>query len=68
MGVLAEFILEHSPDVTTTRWYIPDSTLHWIERVPKDRPVAMLIRHSVRNQLPPGEMGVEMPITADGRR
>lgn len=51
-----------------SRWFIPPSTLHGVEHAPRDRPVAMLIRHSVREHLPPGEMGYEMPITADGRR
>ncbi len=54
--------------MTISPWHIPESTLHWIEHVPKDRPVAMLIRHSVRDYLPPGEMGFGMPITAEGRR
>lgn len=47
-------------------WVIPPSTLAWLDRVPTDRPVAMLIRHSVRGHLPPGEAGYELPITEVG--
>ncbi len=53
--------------MTTIRWEIPPSTLSWLGKVPTDRPVAMLIRHSVRDFLPPGDAGYTLPITDTGR-
>ena len=50
------------------RWEIPPSVLRWLERAPTDRPVAMLIRHSVRDHLPPGDAGYRLPITEVGVR
>ena len=50
------------------RWEIPPSVLRWLERAPNDRPVAMLIRHSVRDHLPPGDAGYRLPITEVGVR
>ncbi|MEQ1503710.1 MAG: histidine phosphatase family protein [Myxococcota bacterium] len=49
-------------------WVLPPSTLEWLDRVPHDRPVAMLIRHSVRGYLAPGDAGVALPLTDDGHR
>lgn len=54
--------------MTRIDWVIPPSTLRWLDEVPDDRPVAMLIRHSVRGHLPPGEAGYELPITETGHR
>jgi broad specificity phosphatase PhoE len=48
-------------------WQVPPSVLVWLERVPADRPVAMLVRHSVRPPLPPGDAGYMLPITEEGR-
>lgn len=31
----------------TSPWVLPPSTLRWLDEAPRDRPVAMLIRHSV---------------------
>lgn len=54
--------------MTTPTWIIPTSTLRWLDEVPRDRPVAMLIRHSVRNHLEEGDAGYSMPLTPDGHR
>ncbi len=54
--------------MSTNDWEIPQWTLTFLETVPKDRPVAVLLRHSVRNRLPPGEAGNAVPITEEGRR
>jgi len=48
-------------------WQIPPSVLHHLERVPKDRPVALLLRHSVRDEIPAGGVGYDLPITDVGR-
>jgi broad specificity phosphatase PhoE len=45
---------------------IPPSVLRWLEAVPADTPVAMLMRHSVRPSLPDGDAGFDVPITDDG--
>lgn len=52
----------------TPTWRIPASTRYWLERVPQDRPVILLIRHSVRDDLPAGDAGDALPITEAGRR
>ncbi len=49
-------------------WTIPASTLRWLDEVPRDRPVAMLIRHSERDHLEEGDAGYHMPLTPDGHR
>jgi broad specificity phosphatase PhoE len=54
--------------MTAVTWVIPPSTLRWLEEIPVERPVAMLIRHSVRDFLPPGEAGYGLPITEVGHR
>lgn len=45
---------------------IPASTLRWLAAVPADRPVALLLRHSVRDELPAGDLGYGHPLTALG--
>lgn len=47
---------------------IPASTQHWLATVPADRPVALLLRHSVRDELPPGDLGYAHPLTPVGAR
>lgn len=47
---------------------IPRSVLRHLDHIPTDRPVAVLLRHSVREHLPPDEVGYELPITDIGRR
>ena len=49
-------------------WCIPPSTRRWMESVPSDRPVCVLMRHSVRPYLPPGEAGYALPVTEEGGR
>lgn len=51
---------------TTTQLQIPASTLHWLEKIPNDRPVAVLLRHSARGPLPPDDSGYHIPITPAG--
>ena len=53
--------------MSTIDWRIPPSTFRWLERAPTDRPVAVLIRHSVRDELPPGKAGYVLPITDTGQ-
>lgn len=48
-------------------WEIPASLLSNLEKIPVDQPVALLLRHSVRGELPPGEVGNEVPITDAGK-
>lgn len=48
-------------------WEIPASLLSNLEQIPVDQPVALLLRHSVRDVLPPGEAGNEVPITDAGK-
>ena len=47
-------------------WQIPPSVLRWLARVPHDAPVALLLRHSVRDQLAMGDAGYRQPITDIG--
>lgn len=47
-------------------WFVPPTLLRNLEKVPVDRPVAMLLRHSVRGELPPGEAGNAVPLTEAG--
>ncbi|MEN3112120.1 histidine phosphatase family protein [Uliginosibacterium paludis] len=48
-------------------WEIPESLLRNLEQTPVDLPIALLLRHSVRDELPPGEAGNEVPITDAGK-
>jgi len=48
------------------KWYIPPSVLHWLSVLPTDRPVALLLRHSVRLPLDGSESDYTRPITAEG--
>ncbi len=48
-------------------WEIPTSLLINLEQIPVDQPVALLLRHSVRDEIPPGETGNEVPITDAGK-
>ncbi len=54
--------------MTDITWVIPPSTLTWLDTVPSDRPVAMLVRHSVRGHLPPGDAGYALPIIDVGHQ
>ena len=50
------------------QWRIPPSILPILDRVPRNRPVVLLLRHSVRGHLPPGDAGYTLPITDIGRQ
>jgi broad specificity phosphatase PhoE len=54
--------------MTEVQWQIPPSVLRLLERAPTDRAVVVLLRHSVRDHLPPGDAGYALPITEIGRR
>lgn len=49
-------------------WQIPPSMPRWIKEAPTDRPVVLLLRHSVRDYLPPGDAGYTLPITEIGQQ
>lgn len=49
------------------QWKIPPSVLTHLASVPQDRAVVVLLRHSVRDYLPPGDAGYMLPITEVGR-
>ena len=50
------------------QWRIPPSMFPILDRVPPKRPVVLLLRHSVRGHLPPGDAGYTLPITDIGRQ
>lgn len=54
--------------MTAVQWQIPPSVQRLLERAPTDRAVVVLLRHSVRDDLPPGDAGYVLPITDVGRR
>ncbi|CCO22250.1 histidine phosphatase family protein [Maridesulfovibrio hydrothermalis] len=47
-------------------WQIPPSVIENLERLPHDRPIVFLIRHSVREDLPDGSAAYSLPITECG--
>lgn len=49
-------------------WILPPPTLRILDELPAHRPVAMMVRHSVRGDLPPGPEGAVVPLTDDGHR
>lgn len=54
--------------MSSFNFQIPPSVLAHLEHVPRDRVLVVLLRHSVRDHLPPGEAGDTLPITDVGRR
>lgn len=50
------------------QWQIPPSMLRQLSHVPSDRAVVVLVRHSVRDHLPSGDVGYALPITEVGHR
>jgi len=46
---------------------IPKSMLHWLDNLPSDQPVLLLLRHSVRGHLPLDNTGYTLGITSEGR-
>lgn len=47
---------------------VPPAMFRWISEVPADRPVALLVRHSVRDELPHDDVGYELPLNPLGVR
>lgn len=45
---------------------LPPCTVQWLENIPQDRAVALLLRHAARTSLPLGSAGDEVPITGEG--
>jgi len=54
--------------MSTSQWQIPSSVMHHLEQTPEDRVLLMLLRHSVRDHLPPDEVAYDLPITEHGNR
>lgn len=54
--------------MTDIQWQIPPSVLRLLQRAPADRPVVVLLRHSVRDDLPSGDAAYVLPITEVGHR
>ncbi|ODS23105.1 hypothetical protein AB835_10630 [Candidatus Endobugula sertula] len=55
--------------MTNIDWQLPPSTVQFLQRAPANHAVAVLLRHSVRqDHLPLGEAGDSLPITLDGRQ
>lgn len=50
----------------TKKHIIPNGVMTALELAPKDRPVSMLIRHSVRGPIPEGEHGNDVLLTDEG--
>jgi broad specificity phosphatase PhoE len=53
-------------NTTNIEWKIPPSVIEHLQQIPQDQPVALLLRHSVRDELPAGRAGYVLPITAAG--
>lgn len=51
-----------------TTWMIPPSTSRWLVEISAQAPVAVLLRHSVRDSIPPDEVGYDVPLTEVGRK
>lgn len=47
---------------------LPPSLLLALDEAPRDRPVALLLRHAERPPIPPGEVGNDLPLTPVGVR
>ena len=54
--------------MSATDWRIPPSVTRWLAETPAAVPVAVLLRHSVRDPLPRGDAGNAVPLTQDGVR
>lgn len=52
--------------MTNIVWQIPPSVVRWLSEIPASAPAAVLLRHSVRDHLPPGDAGYSLPITEVG--
>lgn len=49
-------------------WQVPPSMHRWLQAMPTGRSVALLLRHSVRDNLTSGDVGYSMPINGVGVR
>ena len=49
-----------------TEWEIPTSTLRWLSEVPDSSSAVVLLRHSVRDELPLDDSAYVLPITEAG--
>lgn len=47
---------------------ISSSVLRWLSEIPSDRPIALLLRHAARPDLPENDVGYSLPITDLGAR
>jgi len=47
---------------------IPDSLTHGLSLIPEGTATALIIRHSIRGEIPEGETGNDVPLTTEGRR
>ena len=45
---------------------IPNSVLNGLNKIPDDQPVTLLLRHAERGELPPNDLGHDVPITPSG--
>lgn len=61
-------ITDHAPCAPPAGWRIPEGVLAGLRAAPRDRPVIVLLRHSVRDAIPKGETGHDLPITPAGVR
>lgn len=52
----------------TSELVVPPNTIRWLAQAPGDRPVMVLLRHSARPPIPPGETGNHLSITDEGVR
>ncbi len=57
-----------STQASSPTWIIPPATLDFLKRAPDSAAIAMLVRHSVRPPMLPGDAGYALPITEDGAR
>ena len=47
---------------------IPDSLTHGLSLIPEGAATALIIRHSIRGEIPEGETGNDVPLTTEGRQ
>lgn len=49
-----------------TRFEIPETTRAGLRQLPQCSPAALLMRHSVREEIPEGTYGMDVPLTEEG--
>lgn len=47
---------------------IPDGLIRGLSLIPENAATALIIRHSIRDEIPEGQTGNDVPLTAEGRR